>query len=99
MKPTFKSSVSTRHGESRPQGQTFSKTPATDWSYRVPPQVMTGGSGGFPLPRSFRQLSDGFFAREARQESRLEGGVFGVIIVLAAWPMVLAILAAAGQLK
>ncbi|CAN5793928.1 hypothetical protein BH20VER1_BH20VER1_00200 [soil metagenome] len=99
MKPTYQISHSARHGESRPQGQLVSKSPATDWSYRAPHTVLTGGSGSYPGPRSFRQLSDGFFSREARKESRLEGGMFGVIIALAAWPMVLAVLAAAGLLK
>jgi hypothetical protein len=99
MKPTFQISHAARHGESRPQGQSLSNVPHTDWSYQAPPATMTGGSGSFPLPRSFRQLSAGFFAREARMESRLEGGMFAVIIALAVWPLVLAALAAAGHLK
>ncbi|CAN5208098.1 hypothetical protein BH20VER2_BH20VER2_14270 [soil metagenome] len=99
MKPTFRISHPARHGESRPQSQFVSKSPVTDWGYQAPPSTMTGGSGSFPVPRSFRQLSAGFFAREARMESRLEGGMFAVIIALAAWPLVLAALAAAGQLK
>ena len=49
--------------------------------------------------RSFRALSDGFFASEAKRESRLEGALFAVIAALAAWPMVLAAQAAAGLLK
>jgi hypothetical protein len=44
-------------------------------------------------------LSDGFFAAEAKREFRLEGAVFAVIVALAAWPMVLAVQAAAGLLR
>ncbi len=51
------------------------------------------------LMRSFRGLSEGFFASEAKRESRLEGALFAIIAALAVWPMVLAAQAAAGLLK
>ena len=83
------------------------KSPALDWSFQSPafPQH-AGGSGWLrhrglrpSVMRSFRGLSDGFFALEAKREARLEGALFAVIAALAVWPMVQAAQAAAGLLK
>jgi hypothetical protein len=97
MKPTFRTSPVARHGESRPQGNTLSKSPAIDWHYRAP--LYDGGSSAsFPAP-SFRKLSDAYFAREARRESRLEGYLFAIIVALGAWPIVMMLLVAARVLQ
>ena len=88
-------------------GFNLPKSPAVDWSYHSPAAHLRGGGSGWlkhrglrpSVMRSFRALSDGFFASEAKRESRLEGALFAVIAALAAWPMVLAAQAAAGLLK
>ncbi|MGI8821444.1 MAG: hypothetical protein ACR2ID_11355 [Chthoniobacterales bacterium] len=51
------------------------------------------------LTPGFRALTEGLFSAEAKRESRLEGALFGVIAALAAWPIVLAIQAAADLVK
>ncbi len=97
-----------RRGDSqRLFGIKWPKLPTIDWSFHAPAiQPHAGGSawlkrrGLHPsLMRSFRGLSEGFFASEAKRESRLEGALFAIIAALAVWPMVLAAQAAAGLLK
>jgi hypothetical protein len=108
MKPTFKIGPPARRGDSQhPFGLELPKLPAIDWSFQAPAtQPHAGGSallkhrGLRPkLLRSFRGLSEGFFASEAKRESRLEGALFAVIVALAVWPMVLAAQAAVALLK
>jgi hypothetical protein len=98
MKPTFKTSRAAHFGETRAEGITCGKAPAIEWSYREPMLRGNGGSGSFPMP-SFRRLSDAYFAREARKESRLEGYLFGIIVAMGAWPIISAILVVAGVLR
>jgi hypothetical protein len=95
-------------GDSKHQfGFNLPKSPAVDRSYHSPAFPRHGGGSGWlrhrglrpSVLRSFRALSDGFLASEAKRESRLEGALFAVITALAAWPMVLAAQAAAGLLK
>jgi len=98
-----------RRGDSQhPFGLNLPKSPAVDWSFQSPAAKILGGGGSAAfkhhgsrpkLLRSFRCLSEGFFASEAKRESRLEGALFAVIAALAVWPMVLAAQAAAGLLK
>jgi hypothetical protein len=105
MKPTFIPGRPLRRGDSQyTSAHRAPKFPATDWSFHAP--ALRGGGASFRRPNfgprltpSFRALSDGFFATEAKHESRLEGAVFAVIVALSAWPMVLAVQAAAGLLQ
>ena len=105
MKPTLTPSRPVRRGDSQcPSARPLPKSPAPDWSFHAP--ALRGGGSSFRRPNarpvltpSFRALSDGFFSAEAKRESRLEGALFAVIVALAAWPMVLAVQAAAGLLK
>src|ERR1700712_2229509 len=107
MKPTFQVGRPALRGDPQRQFGQNRKSPATDWSFQTPAANLQGsGSSSFkqlgshPLVmRNFRALSDGFFALEAKRESRLEGALFAVIVALAAWPMVLAAQAAAALLK
>ncbi len=78
----------------------------TDWNYQTSERGSLGGSASFrgggvrpAMGPSFRALSDGFFAAEAKRESRLEGALFAVIAALAAWPLVLAAQAAIALAK
>jgi len=71
----------------------------TDWSFQPStPQIGGGGTASFQRP-AFHTLSDGFFAAEAKKESRLEGALFAVIVALAAWPIALAAQAAFALMK
>ncbi len=106
MKPTFQTSRCARHsGEPRPIGFNH-KSPATDWSFRPSAPVIRGGSSSFrskpeearSTPR-FWALSQGFIEAEAKREYRFEAPLFGVIVALAAWPIGLAVQAAAQLLK
>jgi hypothetical protein len=109
MKSTFQMGRPARRGDLQHQfGFNLPKSPAIDWSFQSPATQILGGGGSHSirhhgarpkLLRSFRGLSEGFFASEAKRESRLEGALFAVIAVLAVWPMVLAAQAAAGLLK
>ncbi len=93
MKPTFPTSGPARHADV-PRRSHRNHAPVTDWSYQAPAEDFRGGSpASFPRP-SFHTLSGGFFAREAKKESRLEAAAFVVIVALAAWPLVLAAQAA-----
>jgi hypothetical protein len=89
-----------RRGDaSRPFGQNHQSAPITDWSFQASSlEGRGGGSAKFPRP-PFHTLSEGFFAAEAKKESRIEGAVFAVIVALAAWPMALAAQAAYGLLR
>ena len=100
MKPTFPTARAVRRGDaSRPLGHHIINAPVTDWSFQPSSlEPRGGGSASFPRP-PFRTLSEGFFAAEAKKESRLEGAVFVVIVALAAWPMALAAHAAFVLLK
>ena len=97
MKPTFPTGRADRRGDaSRPLGHQKINAPVTDWSFQASSLEGRGGSGGgasFPRP-PFHTLSEGFFATEAKKESRIEGAVFAVIVALAVWPMALAAQAA-----
>ena len=99
MKPTFPIARALRRGDAaRPFGHQIN-APVTDWSFQPSSlEPRGGGSASFPRP-SFHTLSDGFFAAEAKKESRIEGAVFAVIVALAVWPMALAAHAAFVMLK
>lgn len=79
----------------------ISQRPVTDWSFQTSTPTMRGGSTARPglhrvvLEPAFHTLSQGFFSAEANRESRFEGALFGVIVALAAWPIALAMQAAA----
>lgn len=100
MKPSFPTSrVARRDDASRPLGHNHPKAPITDWSFQASSlDGRGGGSASFPRP-PFHTLSEGFFAAEAKKESRIEGAVFAVIVALAVWPMALAAQAAYGLLQ
>ena len=100
MKPSFPTSRVVRRGDaSRPFGQHHNHAPITDWSFQAS-TLERGGGGSAKFPRPpFHTLSEGFFAGEAKKESRIEGAVFAVIVALAAWPMALAAQAAFGLLQ
>lgn len=102
MKPTFQVSRSGRVSEPRATRFNSSKAPATDWSFQSSGPVLRGGSaslrgrleGSDRMPRLWA-LSQGFIEAEAKREYRLEAVLFGVIVALAAWPIALALQAAA----
>ena len=77
----------------------------TDWSFKAPANHLRDGGSAFqrlssaPSLGGFRALSDGFFATEAKRESRLEGALFAIIAALAVWPMVLAAQAAVALVR
>ena len=91
MKPTFPIGRALRRGDAaRSFDHHNSNAPVTDWSFQPSSlEPRGGGSASFPRP-AFHTLSDGFFAAEAKKESRIEGAVFAVIVALAVWPMTLA---------
>jgi hypothetical protein len=71
----------------------------TEWSFQAPSHHRGGGgSASFNHP-AFYTLSESFFASEAKKESRLEGALFGAIVALAIWPMVLAVQAAVALMQ
>lgn len=75
-----------------------SKQPLTDWNFQPIAPNLRGGSVPFhPGVRrpSIHRLSQEFFSAEANRESRFEGWAFAMIVALAAWPIGLAIQAAA----
>src|SRR3712207_1991894 len=100
MKPSFPTGRVARRGDaSRPFGHNNNSAPITDWSFQ-PSSFERGGGGSAKFPRPpFHTLSEGFFAAEAKKESRIEGAVFVVIVALAAWPMALAAHAAYGLMQ
>ena len=62
---------------------------------------MRGGDGSlaaFPAP-SFHTISDDFFAEEAKGYTRVESGLFALIVGLTAWPLALAAKAAYELMK
>ena len=108
MKPIFQLGRPVRRGDSQYSfGLKLPNFPAVEWSFHPAAAPMhPGGSASLrrrnlrpSLLRSFRRLSENFFASEARRESRLEGALFAVIAALGAWPIVLAMRAAAGLVK
>ncbi len=100
MKPSVPTSRVVRRGDaSLPFGPNHN-APITDWSFQASSLDNRGGGGSASFPRPpFHTLSDGFFAAEAKKESRIEGAVFAVIVALAIWPMALAAQAAYGLLQ
>lgn len=89
----------------RPAPQ-VSNRPITDWAFQPVGTDLRGGSLPFHPGASrvsfrpgFHTLSQGFFSAEANTESRVEGAVFGLMVVLAAWPIALAVQAAATLLR
>ena len=105
MKPTSHASVTARSRDGqRPLNHRTSKSIVTDWSYQASNPTMRGGSGfghdGRPaFAPGFRKLTESLFAVETPREARFEGVVFGIVAVLAAWPIVLAIQAGAALVK
>jgi hypothetical protein len=102
MKPVFEISRHSRPSEaSRPVRQT-SNRPITDWSFQATLPDLRGGTT--PLRRislrpAFHTLSQGFFSTEAEREFRIEGALFGLMVALAAWPIMLAVQAASVLIK
>ena len=102
MKPIFQIGRNSRPSEaSSSLNRHSSKSPVTDWSFQPVGADLRGGAVPFyPGIRNairrpgFHTLSQGFFAAEAGRESRFEGALFGVIVALATWPIVLAVQAA-----
>jgi len=96
MKPTYQITRQDRRAESQRSVGNPITSPRTDWSFQSSAPALRGPSfrkkSGRP---SFLLLSEGVFGAESRRESRLEGVVFGVIVALAAWPIALAVQAAA----
>jgi|SRR6187401_462243 len=106
MKPTSQAGLPARTRDFRhPPGHRIPKSPVTDWSFHVAAPALRGGRGLGKSGRSgsmpgFRQLMfEGLFSAEARREARFEGALFGVIVALATWPIVLAVQAAAVLVK
>ncbi len=101
MKPTFQASRPGRFSELRTTGFDSNKSLASDWSLQPSTPVIRGGSSfrskpeGSPLAPRFWTLSQGFIEAEAKREYRFEAVLFGVIVALAAWPIALALQAAA----
>ncbi|MEP6809774.1 MAG: hypothetical protein ABI992_05990 [Chthoniobacterales bacterium] len=97
MKPTVQINRRGRNGETSGPASQISNRPITDWSYQTSSPDIRGGATPFhpgahrvTLHPAFHTLSQGFFSAEANRESRAEGALFGVIAVLAAWPIALA---------
>ena len=106
MKPKSQAGLPARTRDSRlALGHRKPKSPVTDWSFHVAAPALRGGrglgKGGHPrFTPGFRQLMiEGLFSGEARREARFEGALFGVIVALATWPIVLAVQAAAILIK
>ena len=106
MKPTFENSrQSQRSGASRPSARQNNNHPITDWSFQAASGLRGGATPFHPGARqpslrpAFHTLSQKFFSAEANRESRIEGALFGLIAVLAAWPIALAVEAAAALIK
>ena len=102
MKPTFQINGQTRRGESSRPLNHVSRAPVTDWSFQATAPEMRGGSQpafGRDEKRSFRRLSEAFLAGESKRDSRLEAGIFVVMITFAAWPIGLAVQAALALVK
>jgi len=104
MKPIYQTGRPARDGESPTIGHVQSKSPITDWSFQATAPTLRGGSSFLRegkrsfLPK-FSALSQGFFEVEAKREYRFEAALFGVIVTLSAWPMVLAARAAFELIK
>jgi hypothetical protein len=92
MKPIFKTSGPAREGEARSSLDHKTQfTSAIDWNFQSSAPNFRGGAsyqrlGRIPFP-AFRTISNSFFDAEAKREYRIEAAMFGVIVVLAAWPM------------
>lgn len=86
MKPTFQINrldakrdafASHRHGSIAPKIEYFFQAPAPEFSgYRPGDRA------------SFRRISQDYFAREARVAFRAEALVFGLIVIIAALPVI-----------
>jgi hypothetical protein len=92
MKSIFKPGRPARDGESSSLDQSKPHSPAVDWNFQLPAPTFRGGAsyqrlGRIPFP-AFRTISNSFFEAEAKREYRIEAAGFGVIVALAAWPMV-----------
>jgi hypothetical protein len=110
MKPTSQAGLPVRtraytRDSQPPPGHHIPKSPLTDWSFQVAAPALRGGrrvgqNGRSVLTPGFRQLMiEGLFSAESRREARFEGALFGVIVALATWPIVLAVQAGAILLK
>ncbi|MDQ6654274.1 MAG: hypothetical protein M3Y80_00480 [Verrucomicrobiota bacterium] len=94
MKPTSPASLPARSRDAQPLRHRTSASPKIDWSFQASAPALRGSGQSPAFTPSFRTLTDGVFSSEARRDSRFEGAVFGVIVALATWPIVLAIQAA-----
>lgn len=102
MKPTFQISQTARQSEPRSAGFNSSKSPAIEQSFQTSAPVIRGRPRRFnskPEGPKFWALSHGFFAAEAKREYRFEAALFVIIAALGAWPIGLALQAAAGLAK
>ncbi len=105
MKPTFQISQAARRSEPRSVEFSSRRLSAIEQSFQSSPPVMRGGPLGFNNPDGskvrphFWTLSQGFLAAEAKREYRFEAALFGIMVALAAWPIGLALQAAAHLAK
>lgn len=107
MKPTFQISRPVRQREVHSTAGRSDKSPVLEWSYQPSGPVIRGGSSSAfqstperaPLSPRLWTLSQGFFEAEAKREYRFEAVLFGVIVALSAWPIGLAVQAAAHLMR
>ena len=63
---------------------------ATSWNFQ-PSEALRGGAGSIGTNRTsiraFRALGQNFFDAEAKRGERIDGAIFALIMMLAAWPL------------
>ena len=79
-----------RDGEPSSIDQNNHALAATSWNFQAS-GMLRGGAGSIGTNRTsiraFRALSQNFFDAEAKRGERIDGAIFALIMVLAAWPL------------
>ncbi len=80
----------TRDGELSSMHQNNRALAATSWNFQAS-GTLRGGAGLIGKNRTsfraFRALGQNFFDAEAKRGERIDGAIFALIMMLAAWPL------------
>ncbi len=91
MKNIFYFGRPARDGELSTADQINRTMAATSWNFQASAAGLPRGTGSIGKDRAsiraFRALSQNFFDAEAKLGERVDGAIFALIMLLAAWPL------------
>ena len=87
MKPSSQIPPISRRAEARPSSTKGSSLPKTDFFFQASSIDFSGGRNGKGKP-SFRGISANYFNEEARSHFAVEAGMFGLMVLTAAVPVI-----------